>query len=235
MDKANGFVRSKGDALEKARLYTFYCIAVLNSHRGDVKRVKWHPNIELLVSCSFDRSIRVWVEDEDDWFCSEELMAHSSTVWDVSFDQSGAGFASVSADSSLIIWRREPPPPNVIGASPRYVVSTRLDNLSTEPLYSVDWLAGQDTIAVGGGDDSNHIVTKSQDLSPEVELSEQNETADSSDNQPSTRLTERWKIATSQVRAHTGDVNCVSWCPTHPRVLASAGDDGLIRIWQYEE
>lgn len=225
--------------------FDYDCIAVLNSHRGDVKRVAWHPHIEMLVSCSFDQSVRVWVEDEDDWFCSEQLVAHSSTVWDVSFDESGDGLATVSADRSLIVWRRQSPPANVIGAMPRYVVSACVNRLTTEPLYSVDWLLGEEIIAVGGGDDSVHILKRTVDNElpdepPEAATSGNDTSSNGNDlsedlENSTTRLTEKWEIVCSQPRAHTGDVNCVSWCPTHAKMLASCGDDGLVRIWQYED
>lgn len=35
-------------------------------------------------------------------------------------------------------------------------------------------------------------------------------------------------------RAHSGDVNCVAWNPVDESMLASCGDDGLIRIWTYK-
>lgn len=234
--------------------YDYDCIAVLNSHRGDVKRVVWHPHIEMLISCSFDESVRVWVEDEDDWFCSEELVAHSCTVWDVSFDQSGDALATVSADRSLIVWRREPPPPNVIGGTPRFVVSARVEDVSSEPLYSVDWCKVTDIIAVGGGDDSIQILTKVTDVNSDkvddvnqVESHMVDRQADDGVNSAingaarteaevemtTTRLTEKWQVEYSQTRAHTGDVNGVAWSPSHSNTLASCGDDGLVRIWRY--
>ena len=69
--------------------FDYECIAVLNGHSADVKFVTWHPKCELLVSCSYDNTVRVWVEDEDDWFCSETLAAHDTTVWAASFDHDG--------------------------------------------------------------------------------------------------------------------------------------------------
>ena len=32
--------------------------------------------------------------------------------------------------------------------------------------------------------------------------------------------------------AHSGDVNCVSWHPSRPDILASCGDDGAVKIWR---
>ena len=32
--------------------------------------------------------------------------------------------------------------------------------------------------------------------------------------------------------AHTADVNCVQWHPQDPTLLASAGDDGSIKLWR---
>ena len=33
----------------------------------------WHPTRELLASCSYDDSIRLWVCDEGDWVCAAVL------------------------------------------------------------------------------------------------------------------------------------------------------------------
>lgn len=57
----------------------FECIAVLHGHSQDVKNVKWHPTKEILFSCSYDDTIKIWQDDEDDWYCSHTLTGHTST------------------------------------------------------------------------------------------------------------------------------------------------------------
>lgn len=225
--------------------FDYECVAVLNSHRGDVKKVVWHPHIEMLVSCSFDDSIRVWVEDADDWFCSEELMAHGSTVWDVCFDHTGDLLFSASADSCLIIWRRERPDPSLIGAAPRFVVIARIDQLSSEPLYSVSWCKTQGILAVGAGDDSIHLVRQVtvQNMSNDrtdvekgnqIPISDKVQSPDPSEVLVETGLPETWEVVCTEKRAHSGDVNSVAWGGENQNFLASAGDDGLVRIWEFK-
>lgn len=70
--------------------------------------VCWHPKGEVLVSCSYDDSIKVWVEDDGEWECAQTLagpgLGHSSTVWGVAFDASGQRMVSCSDDLTLKIW-----------------------------------------------------------------------------------------------------------------------------------
>ena len=35
--------------------------------------------------------------------------------------------------------------------------------------------------------------------------------------------------------AHEGDVNCVTWHPLEAGLLASCGDDGLIKLWRFNK
>lgn len=42
-----------------------------------------------------------------------------------------------------------------------------------------------------------------------------------------------FELACEQLQAHDADVNCVAWHPLQGELLASAGDDGFIKIWRY--
>lgn len=63
----------------------------------------------------------------------------------------------------------------------------------------------------------------------------QNGTSGGEEEVVTTKLTQDYKVIASVPRAHTGDVNRVAWHPTEPTLLASCGDDGVVRIWRYNE
>jgi WD40 repeat protein len=102
-------------------------IAVLAEHTGDVKCVAWHPEREVLASGSYDDTVRLWrdVEEEGDWCCIGVLDGHEGTVWAVAWegrinshsedaeaDESVSTaikelrLASCSDDLSIRIWRK---------------------------------------------------------------------------------------------------------------------------------
>lgn len=41
-----------------------------------------------------------------------------------------------------------------------------------------------------------------------------------------------WEQLCSVAGAHRSDINCVKWHPTDPNLLASASDDGTIKLWR---
>ena len=44
-----------------------------------------------------------------------------------------------------------------------------------------------------------------------------------------------FQLSVKELDAHPTDVNCVRWHPKDPSLLASAGDDGCIRLWRYQK
>jgi hypothetical protein len=101
----------------------FECVAVLNGHSQDVKCVTWHPTEDVLVSTSYDDTIKIWTEDPDgdDWSCSKTLSkedgGHESTVWCASFEPGGAHrVVTCSDDRTIAVW-------NAAGARARVLTS----------------------------------------------------------------------------------------------------------------
>lgn len=39
--------------------HDFECVSVLNGHTQDVKMLVWHPSVDILVSTSYDNTIKV--------------------------------------------------------------------------------------------------------------------------------------------------------------------------------
>ena len=269
----------------------FECLAVLQEHTQDVKMVRFHPTRGgLLVSASYDDSVKVWAEDGDDWYCSQTLIAHGSTVWALAFgsllvdggngdgssssssssgEEGGSStssasssdssreddmaLVSVSADRSLILWRpREEVKRQAGGGVDGWAPAQVLPGAHARAIYTVDWSRGgsgvggsggaqqqqqQDrhqhqhrhgAIATGGADDYIRIFRDRGRLPKTMEWPG-SPLASSSSSEGGPLF-----LDVEVAKAHDGDVNCVAWNPARPALLASAGDDLLVKIWAYE-
>jgi WD40 repeat protein len=82
----------------------FECSSVLSSHTQDIKTVKFHPFKEsLLFSCSYDNTLKVWSEDDDDYYCIDTLNAHSSTIWSFAFSRDDFQWSPIKIDAPSIL------------------------------------------------------------------------------------------------------------------------------------
>jgi len=204
--------------------YEFDCVSVLNGHTQDVKMVAWHPSGEMLISASYDDSIKLWMEDpdEDDWHCvktlSGEGQGHTSTVWGVALDSAGQLLASCSDDQSLIVWERTEEAGDV---SQGWSAACSISGYHTRAVFSVQFSPDGRYLASAGGDDSLRIFTQE-----DAEMA--------SAGGPASRS---YAQVVANEKAHTADINCVQWNPTQidgKWVLATAGDDKKVKIWEFE-
>jgi len=181
--------------------------------------VRWHPELEILASASYDNSIKLFKEDlsDNDWTCFATLTSHESTVWSISFDKSGSRLASVSDDQTLKIWR-EYKPGNPEGVATTdgdsaWKLTATISGFHTRTVYDVDWCKSEGgPIATACGDDAIRIF--SEDLGSDA-------------NAPG------FTMDTLVEKAHTQDVNALAWNPVDHALLASCSDDGLVKIWRY--
>ena len=132
---------------EQERGSEFECVSMLDGHTQDVKFVTWHPTEAILLSCGYDDSIKIWKEDDEEFFCCQTLDDHADTVWGVSVEKASGGRRMVSscADGCLKLWECD-------GAHGQgeWRCKHTLDKLHRFPAYSVHW--GPHYIASGGGD-----------------------------------------------------------------------------------
>ena len=80
---------------------------MLTSHSQDVKHVLWHPNKNALFSSSYDNTIKISVQDDDDWTSTSTLESHESTVWSCDFNKEGTKLISCSDDKTLKLWEEK--------------------------------------------------------------------------------------------------------------------------------
>jgi WD40 repeat protein len=227
----------------------FECVSMLDGHTQDVKFVQWHPyQSNVLFSCSYDDTIKVWLEDDDEFFCRHTLQGHTNTVWGLTLDTSHnqvnenyCRFLSCSADLSLRLWEHQGDiiPSNTYENSDdeknddEWQILHTLSNAHKFPIYSCHWstnLYNEDgsgsIIATAGGDNAISIVEVRKD-------------------ETGLRLL---NVSIREEEAHDGDVNCIRWGPNMDsyddnittssvqktnHILVTCGDDAKVKLWKY--
>ncbi|CAI7771686.1 unnamed protein product [Closterium sp. NIES-53] len=200
------------------------------------------------------------VEGEDDWSCVQTLDAangagHSSTVWAISFDATGHYMASCSDDLTVKIWdtSREPSDVRTSEGSSGSKPSARgwshvctLPGFHDRTIFHVDWSMVHGLIATAAGDDCIRVFSFSG--LPHSEPDGDRTSSDAADREGGgeeagiARVAgeggvgeeegSRAQMLIRKAHAHGTDVNCVRWNPKNPRLLASAGDDEMVKIWE---
>ncbi len=92
----------------------FECLAVLQGHDGNAKCVAFGPSHsqfgngqEVIYSASYGDTIRVWIEDDDEWYCvmTLDMPVHSLTVMCLGLSPGGVRMYSGSMDGIIAILR----------------------------------------------------------------------------------------------------------------------------------
>lgn len=97
-----------------------------------------------------DDTIKIWRDDDDDWFCSDTLKGHTSTVWALDFNQKGDKLVSVSDDKSIRLW--------VSSQDGGWTQSDVIPDHHSRPIYAVSWSKIHNYIATSGGDSIIRIL-----------------------------------------------------------------------------
>jgi WD40 repeat protein len=124
--------------------------------------------------------------------------------------------ASCSADKTVKIWKCYKPGNSfgvkVEGKDPKWLCVCTLSGFHSREIYDINWST------------SGHIVTACGDDC--IRVFEEDPSSAGSPNDPIFRMT------CEVEKAHSMDVNSVSWNPKHPDILASCSDDGTVKLWK---
>lgn len=87
-------------------IYEYECESVLEGHTEDVKYVIWLDETSI-ASASYDNTIRIWNQNDDDFECTQVLETHISIVWSLAFDAASNMLYSCGEDTKIIAWNRK--------------------------------------------------------------------------------------------------------------------------------
>ncbi|XVE75978.1 hypothetical protein DITRI_Ditri12bG0135600 [Diplodiscus trichospermus] len=219
----------------------FECVSTLEGHENEVKSVSWNASGSLLATCGRDKTVWIWeVMPGNEFDCIQVLQGHTQDVKMVQWHPTMDILFSCSYDNTVKVWWSEDADGDwscvqTLGESSNddltlkiweadiirmqsgdgYAPWNHLCTLSgyhDRTIFSVHW-SREGIIASGAADDAVRLFVESKDGSM---------------NGPS------YQLLLKKEKAHDMDVNSVQWCPGEKRLVASASDDGTIKIWELE-
>lgn len=79
-------------------------VHVLRMHSGPISFAAWSPNDAYILTCSADKTLRVW--NVSSGVCLHTVTEHADTVLGCAWCPDSRRFASCSVDRKIILWDR---------------------------------------------------------------------------------------------------------------------------------
>jgi predicted NACHT family NTPase len=206
-------------------------VITLEGHSSVVTGVSFSPDGRRIVSCSYDKTLKVWDAETGQEMLT--LEGHSSLVMSVSFSPDGRRIASGSIDNTLKVWDAETGQEMLtleghsssvwsVAFSPdgKRIVSGSVDNT----LKVWDAETGQEMLTLKGHSSNVSSVSFSPDGRRIVSGSVDN-------------TLKVWDAETGQemltLKGHSSSVRSVSFSPDGSRII-SGSDDNTLKVWDAE-
>ena len=128
---------------------------------------------------------------------------------------------------------------------PNWKLLAVVEGCHERTVFSVDWSAGG-LIATGSGDNAIRVFREpstTMSVNDEADIRSSGASHETTDVRTAAANGHLNGVASApgvemlaeKLLAHNGDVNCVRWHPLDSTFLASAGDDGTVRLWRLRE
>ena len=204
------------------------CLQVLDAREGEVCSVAFSPDGSLLASAGDGQSVHLWEPSTARQVAT--LKGHVGDVFAVQFSPDGRWLASGGCDDKVRLWS--------VGDWQEPVIVLEHDDDVEGLCFSPD----SQMLATAGADKQLRLWdVASGSLRPErryhgivlsAAFSQDGTLVATGDNRDEVTV---WSQAGEEPervwKAHTDTIQCVAFSPAANEVLASAGRDGIVRLW----